>query len=103
MMDVVAATSTPADPISFYGTQGVLGITVIALLVVIRFMWNYFTKKLDAKDLEIQLLNNARLDDNKTHTADYRQMAQNDQVVLSGNSQANELLAAKIEAVKGQR
>lgn len=103
-MEYFAATPTDAvaDPISYYFTQGVLGITVIALIIVIRFMWNYFTKKLDAKDTEIQMLNNARLEDNKTHTTDYRQMAKNDQIVLSGNSQANELLASKIESVRGR-
>jgi hypothetical protein len=80
----------------------VLGVTVIALIIVIRFMWNYFTKKLDAKDEEIRLLNNARLEDNKTHTIDYREMAKNDQTVLLGNAQASELLAGKIEAVRGR-
>lgn len=103
MLSYLAATTPPTDPISYYWTQGVLGVTVIALIIVIRFMWNYFTKKLDAKDLEIQLLNNARLEDNKTHTTDYREMAKNDQTVLLGNAQAQELLAGKIEAVKGRR
>lgn len=91
------------DPISYYFTQGVLGVTVIALIIVIRFMWNYFTKKIDEKDLKIDLLQNARLEDNKIHTADYREMAKNDQIVLAGNAQANELLAGKIEAVRGNR
>lgn len=103
MLSYLAAVNTPSDPVSYYFTQGVLGVTVIALIIVIRFMWNYFTKKLDAKDLEIQLLNNARLDDNKTHTIDYREMAKNDQTVLLGNAQAQELLAGKIEAVRGRR
>lgn len=101
---LAATTENPiADPVSYYFTQGVLGVTVIALMIVMRFMWNYFTKKLDAKDIEIQLLNNARLEDNKTHTIDYREMAKNDQIVLSGNSQASELLASKIETVRGKR
>lgn len=102
MLSNFAASAPPADPLSYYWTQGVLGVTVIALIIVIRFMWNYFTKKLDAKDIEIQLLNNARLEDNKTHTADYREMAKNDQTVLLGNAQAQELLAGKIEAAKGR-
>ena len=97
------ATNPGNDPLSYYFTQGVLGVTVIAMIIVVRFMWNYFTKKLDSKDEEIRLLNNARLEDNKTHTVDYREMAKNDQIVLSGNSQANELLAGKIEAVRGRR
>ncbi len=97
------AESPTSDPFSYYFTQGVLGVTVIALVIVIRFVWNYFTKKIDEKDLKIDLLQNARLEDNKIHTVDYREMAKNDQIVLSGNAQANELLAGKIEAVRGQR
>lgn len=91
------------DPISYYFTQGVLGVTVIALILTLRFVWVYFTKKIDEKDLKIELLQNARLDDNKTHTVDYREIAKNDQTVLLGNAQAIELLAGKIEAVKGRR
>lgn len=97
------ANNPGSDPISYYFTQGVLGITVIALIIVIRFMWNYFTKKSDEKDLKIEALNAALLDQSNKHGDDYREMAKNDQTVLSGNSQANNLLAAKIEAVKGQR
>lgn len=98
-----ATAGAPNDPISYYFTQGVLGVTVIALIIVIRFMWNYFTKKIDEKDIKIDLLQNARLDDNKIHTADYREMAKNDQTVLLGNAQASELLATKIEAGKDRR
>lgn len=104
MVEYFAATANPAaDPFSYYFTQGVLGVTVIALVIVIRFMWNYFTKKIDEKDVKIDLLQNARLEDNKIHTVDYREMAKNDQTVLLGNAQSNELLAGKIEAVKGRR
>ena len=99
---IAAAQSDPASSaIGYYFTQGVLGISVVALALTIRFLFNYFTKKLDVKDLEIKALNDARLDDNKIHSADYREMAKNDQAVLAGNSQANELLAGKIEAVRG--
>lgn len=98
-----AATTDPVtNAAGYYFTQGVLGITVIVLAVVIRFMFKYYTAKIDAKDEKIDLLQNARLEDNKTHTIDYREMAKNDQMVLSGNSQASQLLAAKIESVKGR-
>lgn len=103
MLHYFAEITPPNDPISYYFTQGVLGVTVIALIIVIRFMWNYFTKKIDEKDVKIELLQNARLEDNKIHTTDYREMAKNDQAVLLGNAQASELLANKIEAVKGRR
>jgi hypothetical protein len=101
------ATTAVADPasevIGYYFTQGILGITVIVLVIVIRFLFSYYTKKIDEKDAKIDLLQNARLDDNKTHTTDYREMAKNDQTILLGNAQANELLAGKIEAVRGRR
>ena len=102
-MQYFAATSDPVTSAAgYYFTQGVLGVTVIVLALVIRFLFSYYTKKLDEKDAKIEALQNARLEDNKTHTADYREMAKNDQAVLLGNAQANELLGAKIEAVKGR-
>ena len=100
---LAATTSDPAtSAIGYYFTQGVLGVTVIVLALVIRFLFSYYTKKVDEKDAIIYALQNARLEDNKIHAADYREMAKNDQMVLSGNSQANELLAGKIEAVRGK-
>ena len=106
MLSLFAAT-TQTDPsstiIGYYFTQGVLGITVIVLALVIRFMFKYYTGKIDEKDTKIDLLQGARLEDNKTHTTDYREMAKNDQTVLLGNAQASELLAGKIEAVRGRR
>lgn len=101
---LAATTGDPAtSAIGYYFTQGVLGVTVIVLALVIRFLFSYYTKKIDEKDGKIDLLQNARLDDNKTHTTDYREMAKNDQSVLLGNAQANELLGAKIESVKGRQ
>lgn len=97
------ATAAPTDPATYYFTQGVLGVTVIVLALVIRFMFKYYTEKLDAKDLKIEALQNVRFDDNVKHTDDYREIAKNDQMVLQGNSQAIELMAAKIEAGKGTR
>lgn len=107
MLQVFADATTAVDPISntagYYFTQGVLGVTVVVLAIVIRYIFKYYTDKLDVKDTKIEALNAALLDQNNKHADDYREMAKNDQIVLSGNSQANELLAAKIEAVKGQR
>lgn len=100
MLHYFASTAPSDDPISFYFTQGVLGVTVIALSLVIRFLFSYYTKKIDEKDTKIELLQNARFEDNKTHVADYREMAKSDQIVLLGNAQSMELLAGKIEAVK---
>lgn len=80
-------------------TQGVLGIAVLVLGIVVV----YQQKKLDKRDEKIQALQDARLDDNKSHTLDYREMAKDNQEVLQGNSQSIQLMAAKIEAVEGQR
>lgn len=99
-----AATTDPASTaIGYYFTQGVLGISVVVLALVIRFMFKYYTTREDAKDAEIKALNIALLSNEKTHTTDYREMAKNDQTVLLGNAQAQELLAGKIEIVKGRR
>lgn len=104
MIQLFADTVDPAtSAATYYFTQGVLGITVLILAFVIRFLFKYYTGKIDEKDAEIKALNAARLVDNDKHSDDYREMAKNDQAVLLGNAQANELLAAKIEAVKGQR
>ena len=91
-----------ADPSTFYFTQGVLGISVVILALVIRFMFKYYTGKLDGKDAEIQALNAARLVDSNKHSDDYREMAKNDQGVMYSTSQAQQLLAAKIETAKGE-
>jgi len=102
-MDIIASTDPASSAAGFYFTQGVLGVTAIVLALVIRFLFSYYSKKIDEKDLKIDLLQNARIDDNRTHTLDYREMAKNDQIVLSGNSQANELLAGKIEFAKDRK
>lgn len=83
---------------SYLLTQGVLGVACIVLGIVII----YQQKKLDRKEEKIEQLQQARLDDTKTHADDYRDMAKDNQEVLQGNSQSNALLAAKIEAVKGK-
>lgn len=103
VLETFAATAPANDPVSFYFTQGVLGVTVIVLALVIRFLFSYYTKKIDEKDAEIKALNVARIADSDKHTLDYREMAKNDQTVLLGNAQAQELLAGKIEAVKARQ
>lgn len=107
MLQLFADATPTGDPVSgavgYFFTQGVLGITVIVLAIVIRFIFKYYTDKLDVKDAKIEALNTAILNQAIKSGDDYREMAKNDQIVLSGNSQANQLLAAKIEAVKGQR
>lgn len=78
-------------------------IAILALIVVtLAGVVVYLVRKLDNKDNEIKALNVLLLTETKAHAVDYREMAKNDQVILQGNSQSSELLAAKIEAVKGR-
>lgn len=94
------AEADPATGITNYlFTQGVLGVALVAAIVVII----YLQRKLDRKDEKIDTLQNARLDDNKVHTADYREMAKDNAEVLSGNSQNMRILSEKIEIAKRGR
>ena len=77
-------------------------LAILALIVVI-----YLARKLDKRDTdhatEVRELNKLIFTESKAHTADYREMAKDNQEVLQGNSQSIQLMAGKIEAVKGQR
>lgn len=97
--DVFAQATTGEGITSYLFTQGVLGVAVIVLGVVVI----YQQKKIDKKDEKLESLYEARILDNKNQAADYREMAKDNQEVLQGNSQANLLLGSKIEAVKGRR
>lgn len=99
MLDSFAATDPTSGIFDFLFTQGVLGVVCVGLIIVLIAL----VKRLDKKDIEIASLNKQLLDENKSHTLDYREMAKDNQEVLQGNSQSNALLAAKIEAVKGTR
>ncbi len=95
---LLAATDPQTGITNYLFTQGILGVCCVGLIIVII----YQQKKLDKKDDRINALQDARLADSTAHAVDYREMARNDQQILSGNSQAQNLLAAKIEAVKGR-
>lgn len=87
-----------SDITNIFLERGVLGAVAIVLAGVVI----YQQRKLDIKDSEIKSLNSLLLSESKSHAQDYREMARNDQEVLLGTSQSNQLLAAKIEAVKGK-
>lgn len=99
MIDLFAATDPATGIFDFLFTQGILGVVCVGLIIVVV----YQQKKADKKDEKIDALNAQLLSENKSHTLDYREMAKDNQEVLQLNSQSNNLLAAKIEAVKGQR
>lgn len=98
-MEYFAAVEPVRGIYDYLFTQGVLGVVCVGLIIVVV----YLAKKLDKKDEKIDALNVLLLAENKTHTADYKDMAQKDQEVLLLNSQTQQLLSAKIEAVKGNR
>lgn len=98
MYSLLSAADPSSGVFDFLFTQGVLGTCLVMAIIVIV----YQQKKLDKKDDKLDAQFAARLEDHKAHTTDYREMAKNDQMVLAGNSQANELLAGKIEAVRGK-
>lgn len=99
MSGYFAATDPQSGIFDYLFTQGILGVVAVGLIIVVI----YLVRKLDKKELEIAALNKQLLDDNKAHASDYREMAKDNQDVMQLNSQNSELLAAKIEAVKGQR
>ena len=73
------------------------------IIVTLAGVIIYLVKKNDTQSTEIRDLNRLLLAENKSHTADYKEMAKDNQEVLQGNSQSIQLMAAKIEAVKGDR
>ncbi len=72
----------PNNPATYYFTQGVLGVTVVVLAIVVGKLYS-----------KVQELQEARLGDAKEVTKDVT-------TVLSANTQSNLLLAAKIETNK---
>jgi hypothetical protein len=74
---------------TFYLTQGVLGVTVLVLIYVVIKLYN----KSEEKQSRIEELQDLRLQDSKEVTKDVT-------TVLQGNSQANLILAEKIDAAK---
>lgn len=99
MFSFFAATDPGTGITNYLFTQGILGVVCVGLIIVVV----YQQKKLDKKEDKIEALQNARLDDNKTHSLDYRELAKDNQEVLQLNSQNSALLTAKIEAVKGKQ
>lgn len=100
MLDVFAVTD-PQATLASGNILAILALIIVTLATVIALLTRYFVKKLDSKDVEIKELNKLVFNEQKAHVQDYKTMAEKDQTILLGNAQANQLLAAKIEAVKG--
>ena len=97
-MQYFAATDPASGIFSYLFTQGVLGVVAVGLIIVVV----YLVKKLDRKELELGALYQKLIDENKTHTADYREMATHDQEVMNNTSQNVRILSDKIEVGKGR-
>ena len=101
MFSLIAAAD-PQTTLSSGNTTAILALIIVVLAGVVV----YLARKIDVQQresaAEIKALNVLLLSDNKAHTEDYREMAKNDQMILQGNSQSNQLLASKIEAVQGK-
>lgn len=97
------AVSDPQTVIASGNLLAILALIIVTLGGVIF----YLARRLDIAQrdaaAEIKALNVLLLAENKSHTADYKQMADKDQEVMQLTSQTNTLLATKIEAVKGRR
>lgn len=98
MVEYFAATDTEGGITSYLFTQGVLGVACLCLGIVVV----YQQRKLDKRDEKIQALQDQRLDDNKTHAADYRELAKDNQEVMSNTSQNVRILSEKIEVGKAR-
>ena len=102
MLEYFAQTD-PQTILSSGNTLAILALIIVTLAGVVI----YLARKIDvqARDSanEIKELNKIIFAEGIAHAADYRELAKDNQEVLQGNSQSNQLLAAKIEAVKGQQ
>lgn len=94
-----------ADPQTVLASGNILAILAL-IIVTLAGVIIYLARRLDIAQrdaaAEIKALNVLLLTENKSHTADYKQMAEKDQEVMQLTSQTNTLLATKIEAVKGR-
>lgn len=97
----VFAVTDPQTTLASGNVYAILALIIVVLAGVVMYLAKKLFDQQKDSAAEIKELNKIIYADGKAHTSDYKEMAHNDQVVLQGNSQSNELLAAKIEAVKG--
>lgn len=97
------SVADPQTTLSSGNALAILALIVVTLAGVVVYLVRKLDKQATDSANEIKELNKILYAEQKTHSADYREMAKDNQDVLQGNSQSNALLAAKIEAVKGQR
>ena len=101
-MPPIFAAQDPQTILSSGNTVAILALIIVTLAGVVIYLARKIDKQASDSATEIKELNKLIYNEQKEHTADYREMAKDNQEVLQGNSQSIQLMAAKIEAVKGQ-
>lgn len=101
MLTLFAATD-PQTTLSSGNTVAILALIIVTLAGVVVYLAKKLFDQQATSAAEIKELNKIIYADGKAHASDYKEMAKDNQDVLQLNSQSNQLLAAKIEAVKGQ-
>jgi metal-responsive CopG/Arc/MetJ family transcriptional regulator len=97
------AAQDPQTVLSSGNTLAILALIIVTLAGVVIYLARKIDKQATDSAAEIKELNKLLFAEGKSHTADYKEMAKDNQEVLQGNSQSIQLMAGKIEAVKGQR
>lgn len=97
------AATDPQTTLSSGNIQAILALIIVVLAGVVV----YLARKLDTQSrdsaAEIKALNKLIYDDQRAHTADYREMSNDYRDALQSNSQTMAVFGEKIEVVKGRR
>lgn len=88
---------------NYYFTQGVLGVSVFVLGLVIVYMQRKQDKKDAEHAAEVKALNALLVQTIQAHAKDYQEMAKDNQDVMSSTSQTLAVFGEKIEVVKGRQ
>lgn len=102
MLNHFAATD-PQTVLSSGNTVAILALIIVTLAGVVGYLARKIDKQATDSATEIKALNKLLYDESKSHAADYREMARNDQAVLGNTSQTLALFGEKIEVAKGRR
>lgn len=102
-MSALFAVSDPQTVLTSGNAIAILALIIVTLAGVVVYLARKIDKQSTDSSTEIKALNVQLLADSKQNALDYREMAKDNAVVLSGNSQNMALLSEKIEVVKGKR
>ena len=97
------AVSDPQTVLSSGNTIAILALIIVTLAGVVVYLARKLDKQATDSATQIKDLNALLVGEVKTHAADYKEMARNDQAVLGNTSQTMALFGEKIEVAKGRR